>query len=67
VWLTVDLIEVYGKHLGPIRYPLLCPKAVECVGARIDELVGTTGHAQTAAGALVGPEGQPGPAERDPV
>lgn len=67
MWLTVDLIEMYGEQVGPVADPLLRPKTVECVGARIDELVGATGHAQAAASALFGPEGEPSAAERDAV
>ena len=65
VRLAVDLLQMDGEHVGPIGDPLLGSETIECVGAGVDELVRAAGHAQAAAGALVGPEGQPGPAEGD--
>ena len=63
MWLTVDLVEMDGEHVGPIPDPFLGAKTVEGVGARVDELVRATGHAQATASALVGPEREPSPAQ----
>ena len=43
------------------------PEAIEGVGARVDELIRASGHAQAAARAFVGSKGQPGPSHGDAV
>ncbi len=63
----VDLVEMDGKKAGPVGDALLGSEPVEGVRTRVDEPVGAAGHTHAAAGAALGTESQPGPAESDPV